>query len=53
MLEDIGFVLKRRGKGDHTIYVRGTEEESIDGSPNHEMPKGRWEKLRKKYGLRG
>jgi hypothetical protein len=53
MLEGVGFVLKRRGKGDHTIYSRGSQEESIDGSANHEMPKGRWYKLRKKYGLRG
>jgi len=40
-------------KGDHTIYARGLEEEVIDGSPNHEVPKHRWEMLRKKYGLKG
>jgi hypothetical protein len=53
MLEQVGFRFKRRGKGDHTVYARGSEEEVIDGSPNHEMPKHRWEMLRKKYGLKG
>jgi predicted RNA binding protein YcfA (HicA-like mRNA interferase family) len=52
MLESMGFRLLRRGKGDHSLYVRGTDTEVIDGGPNHEMSKGLWEKLRKKYGLR-
>ena len=39
MLEEIGFRFKRRGKGDHTIYIRGNEEEVVDGGPNHEMPR--------------
>jgi hypothetical protein len=49
MLEAIGFRFLRRGKGDHTIYVRGDDLEALDGGPNHEVPKGRWERLRKKY----
>jgi predicted RNA binding protein YcfA (HicA-like mRNA interferase family) len=53
MLEEIGFQRLRSGKGDHTIYERGAERVSIDGGPNHEMPKGRWQKLRKKFGLKG
>jgi predicted RNA binding protein YcfA (HicA-like mRNA interferase family) len=52
MLEAIGFELLRSGKGDHTIYVRGTEKETIDGGPNHEMSKGTWLKLRKRYRLK-
>lgn len=42
----------RRGKGDHDVYARGTERESIDGDPHHEVPKGKWDQLRKKYGLK-
>jgi len=52
MLEVIGFRFLRRGKGDHDVYARGTEREIIAGSMNHELPKGLWEELRKKYGLR-
>jgi hypothetical protein len=51
MLEAVGFHRLRSGKGDHVIYARGNERESLDGGPNHEIPKPRWEKLRKKYGL--
>ena len=53
MLEDVGFRFERQGKGDHSIYVRGDEQESIAGAPNHEVPKKRWERLRKKYKLKG
>jgi predicted RNA binding protein YcfA (HicA-like mRNA interferase family) len=53
MLEAIGFERLRSGKGDHTIYARGTERVTIDGGPNREFPKGRWEKLRKAYDLKG
>jgi hypothetical protein len=53
MLEEIGFRFQRRGKGDHTIYMRGDQQESVAGSPNHEVPKKRWERLRKKYDLKG
>jgi hypothetical protein len=53
MLEAIGFRLRRRGRGDHSVYARGNDVEVIDGGPNHEMSKGLWEKLRKKYRLRG
>jgi hypothetical protein len=52
MLTEIGFKRLRAGKGDHVIYARGTERESVDGGPNHELPKPYWDKLRKKYGLR-
>ncbi len=52
MLEAIGFRRLRSGKGDHTIYARGEEREALDGGPNHEVPKGTWEELRKRYGLR-
>ena len=51
MLEAIGFQRLRSGKGDHTIFARGTERVTIDGSPNHELKKGFWLKLRKEYGL--
>ncbi len=52
MLEAVGFQRLRSGKADHTIYARGDEREAIDGGPNHEVPKPRWEKRRKKYGLK-
>jgi len=52
MLEAVGFRLLRHGKGDHDVFARGTERETLDGDLNHELPKGSWEKLRKKYGLR-
>jgi predicted RNA binding protein YcfA (HicA-like mRNA interferase family) len=53
MLEAIGFRRLRSGKGDHTIYARGADRVSIDGSPSKELKKGTWESLRKKYGLGG
>lgn len=52
MLEEIGFRRLRSGKGDHTVFARGPERVALDGGPNHEMPKGQWQKLRKKYGLK-
>jgi hypothetical protein len=51
MLEAIGFRFLRRGKGDHSVYARGTERISLDGSDNREMKKGAWEKLRKRFDL--
>jgi hypothetical protein len=53
MLKAVGFVkLRPGGRGDHTIYGRGTERVSLDGEPNHEVPMPVWAKLRKKYGLK-
>ena len=52
ILKDVGFTRLRSGKGDHTIYARGTERVVLDGGPNHEIPKTYWEKLRKAYGLK-
>jgi len=50
-LESIGFRRLRSGKGDHTIYARGSERVSIDGGPNRELKNGFWLKLRNEYGL--
>jgi predicted RNA binding protein YcfA (HicA-like mRNA interferase family) len=51
MLEAIGFRRLRSGKGDHTIYARGTERVVIDGGPNHEIPMPVWRKLRREFDL--
>ncbi len=52
MLEEVGFQRLRSGKGDRTDFARGSERVTLDGGPNHELPKPVWAKLRKKYGLR-
>jgi predicted RNA binding protein YcfA (HicA-like mRNA interferase family) len=52
MLEKIGFVRLRSGKGDHSVYARETERVVLDGSPNHELPKPVWARIRKRFGFR-
>jgi predicted RNA binding protein YcfA (HicA-like mRNA interferase family) len=52
MLVAVGFRRKRQGKGDHTVYARGTERVVPDGGPNHELSLPFWKKLRKQYGLK-
>ena len=49
-----GFILKRRGKGDHSVYYNPLtgEKITIDGSLSHEIPKPVWEKLKKRFGWR-
>ena len=49
-----GYVLKRRGEGDHSVYYNPEtgDQITIDGGPNHEMPKAVWRKLQKQLGWR-
>jgi predicted RNA binding protein YcfA (HicA-like mRNA interferase family) len=49
-----GFVLKRRGRGDHSVYQnpKTGAQVTIDGAPSHEVPKAVWEKLKKRFGWR-
>jgi predicted RNA binding protein YcfA (HicA-like mRNA interferase family) len=53
MLEEIGFRLERQGKGSHAVYRRDDEEVVIAGAPGDELKKGYWEKLRKRFRLKG
>ncbi|MBC5811189.1 MAG: hypothetical protein GIW95_10135 [Candidatus Eremiobacteraeota bacterium] len=48
----LGYIRKRHGKGDHTVYYnpRTGDQITLDGSPNHELPKAVWEKLKKRLG---
>jgi predicted RNA binding protein YcfA (HicA-like mRNA interferase family) len=50
----MGFVLERRGKGDHSIYRHPVTGDVVvlDGGPNHELPKPVWHKLQKRFGWR-
>jgi predicted RNA binding protein YcfA (HicA-like mRNA interferase family) len=48
----VGYVLKRRGKGDHSVYFNPetNHQITIDGGPNHELPKPVWQKIKKRLG---
>jgi len=50
-LKAMGFVIVRRGKGDHTIYEHPETGQKIviDGSPDHEVPMPVWVKLKKRF----
>lgn len=54
MLREGGYTVERPGKGDHTVFYNPTSGEaySLDGADGHELPRGAWEKLRKRLGLR-
>jgi len=47
----MGFVIVRRGKGDHTIYEHPETGQRIviDGSLDHEVPMPVWLKLKKRF----
>jgi len=51
-LSKSGYLLKRRGKGDHSVYYnpRTNHQITIDGSPNHELPDPVWKNLKKRLG---
>jgi predicted RNA binding protein YcfA (HicA-like mRNA interferase family) len=51
-LKAAGYIVDRRGKGDHTIYRNPVTGDSIslDGGPNHEIPYPVWQKLKKRLG---
>ena len=51
-LRAAGYEMVRRGKGDHTIYVHPVTGDKIviDGSPDHELPRPVWQKLKKRFG---
>jgi hypothetical protein len=52
LLRKSGYTVQRPGKGDHTIFYNPVSGEaySLDGADNHELPRGAWEKLRKRLG---
>jgi predicted RNA binding protein YcfA (HicA-like mRNA interferase family) len=52
MLRKKGYTVERPGKGDHTVFYNPATGEaySLDGADNHELPRGAWEKLRKRLG---
>jgi predicted RNA binding protein YcfA (HicA-like mRNA interferase family) len=54
LLRDNGYTVERAGKGDHTIFYNPQSGDvySLDGSEGHELPRGVWEKLRKRLGLK-
>jgi predicted RNA binding protein YcfA (HicA-like mRNA interferase family) len=51
-LRAAGYEVARRGRGDHTIYRHPETNDMvvIDGSPDHEVPKAVWQKLKKRFG---
>ena len=54
LLRRSGYSVERAGKGDHTIFYNPASGEtySLDGADGHELPRGAWEKLRKRLGLK-
>jgi predicted RNA binding protein YcfA (HicA-like mRNA interferase family) len=53
LLRGCGYSIERRGKGDHTVFKNPHTGDtySLDGSDDHELPRGTWTKLRKRLGL--
>lgn len=54
MLRKQGYTVERPGKGDHTVFYNPATGEvySLDGADSYELPRGVWDKLRKRLGLR-
>ena len=53
ILREHGYSVERPGKGDHTVFYnpKTGERYALDGADSHELPRGTWEKLKKRLGV--